>query len=229
MGISILIIGEDVHISSHLEKWLKQHSFITACATDPAEGMRIFYDSRPNLVILDIGIPTPVYWQVCKTIRILCDVPIIIISDSNLKSDIIESFRMGADDYLTKPFDLKELIERVKAILRRCKNSNNMEAEQLDCSGLHIDFNTHTVSVFNQVKKLSPIEFNLLACLARNRNKVVSHRKLLENIWGADYVEERGYVKLYIRYLRRKIEQNPSNPKRILSERGFGYRLVAET
>jgi two-component system KDP operon response regulator KdpE len=168
-------------------------------------------------------------WEACRRIREASDIPIIIVSGRNSNNDILRGFELGADDYVSKPFDHKELLSRVRAVLRRSKTSAADEPSVLTCNDVQVDLKTHQVVANGRTVTLSPTEFRLLVYLMRNQNKVVGHRELLFHVWGPAYVNEREYIKLYVRYLRKKLEEDPENPKYILTQRGLGYRLAIDS
>jgi DNA-binding response OmpR family regulator len=225
----VLVIDDDVEVANLVRVWLEKNNFGVDVANDGLAGLRNLYQSRPDIVILDVAMPKMDGWEVCRRIRELDDVPVIMLT---AKSDMpcrVKGFDLGADDYVTKPFELPELLARVRAILRRARALKPEEdtAEVVISQGdLSIDLETHRVSLAGKPVELSPTEFRLLGFLVQNRGKIVSHSQILANVWGPDYHDQIAYVKLYIRYLREKIEADPSNPQLILTERGFGYKFV---
>jgi two-component system KDP operon response regulator KdpE len=164
-------------------------------------------------------------WTACQRIRETSDVPIIFATAFGLEKDVVRGLELGADDYLIKPFGPKELIARIRAVLRRHKpgeRSNRVYAN----GNLTINMDTHQCRANGQDVELTPIEFKLLSCLIEQEGKVVAHRHLLTQVWGPDYEDDRQYLKLYIWYLRQKLEADPTSPQMILTQRGIGYRLV---
>ncbi len=156
----------------------------------------------------------------------MSDIPVIMVTFNRQKSDLLKGFGCGADDYVTKPFDFPELIARVDAALRRSgANRQQDKPSTFQCGGLEVDWNSHQVYVRGEPVRLSPTEFKLLACLINNSGWVVTHEELLRKAWGPHYIGDRSFVKLYIRYLRQKIEKVPSKPELILTEWGVGYRF----
>jgi two-component system KDP operon response regulator KdpE len=180
---------------------------------------------HPDLVILDIMMPDMDGWTVCQRIREVSDVPVIFMTALGAEKDVVRGLQLGADDYIVKPFGAKELVARIQAVLRRHKPDAQHEHTYTN-GKLFINLDTHQVSVDGQNVELTPIEFKLLACLAEQEGKVLAHRFLLNQVWGPDYEDDRQYLKLYIWYLRQKIEDDPNDPKLILTQRGAGYRLV---
>lgn len=230
MKEKILVIDDDPELLDLAQTWLRSAGYEPITAEDGGEGLRKVYSARPNLVLVDIRMGRMDGWEVCSRIREMCDIPIIIISVNGGKADLLRGFSLGIDDYVTKPFDFPELIARVQAVLRRSgatwqeETNKTFHNEEID-----IDYRSRQVWVRGQRVVLSPTEFRMLACLVENRGWVVTHEELLRKVWGPNYFGDRSYVKLYIRYLRQKIESEPGNPKWILTERGVGYRFSTVT
>jgi len=226
MQEKILMIDDDTELLGLAQTWLQNAGYEPIIAEDGIEGLRQVYSDRPNLVLVDICMARMDGWEVCRRIREMCDMPIIIVSVNGEKADLLRGFNLGVDDYITKPFNFPELIARVQAVLRRAgadwqQDSNNtFHNEEID-----IDWRSRQVWVRGQKVALSPTEFRLLSCLIENRGWIVTHEELLRKVWGPNYFGDRTYVKLYVRYLRQKIEREPSNPRWILTERGVGYRF----
>ena len=228
-GGQILVIEDDTESRALLEDVLSAAGYKPLSASNTLEGLRHLYNSRPALVLLDIMLPGLDGWEACRRIREASEIPIIIVSGRNSSTDILRGFELGADDYVSKPFEHKELLSRVRAVLRRSKNGQGKEALVIRCDGLEADLRKHHVSVKGRKVTLSPTEFKLLIYLMRKQNTVVTNRELLFHVWGPAYVNEMDYIKLYVRYLRKKIEQDPDNPKYLVNERGVGYRLAIES
>ena len=228
MPDQILVIEDDPESRALLEDLLSAAGYEPLSASNTLEGLRRLYNSRPALVLLDIMLPGLDGWEACHRIREASDIPIIIVSARSSNTDILRGFELGADDYVRKPFEHKELLSRLRAVLRRSKNGNGKEPSVFRCDGLEADLRTHNVSVKGRRVMLSPTEFRLLIYLMRKQNTVLSHRELLFHVWGPAYVNEREYIKLYVRYLRKKLEEDPENPKYIVTQRGLGYRLAQE-
>jgi len=226
MQEKILMIDDDTELLGLAQTWLQNAGYEPIIAEDGIEGLRQVYSDRPNLVLVDICMARMDGWEVCRRIREMCDMPIIIVSVNGEKADLLRGFNLGVDDYITKPFNFPELIARVQVVLRRVgadwqQDSNNtFHNEEID-----IDWRSRQVWVRGQKVALSPTEFRLLSCLIENRGWIVTHEELLRKVWGPNYFGDRTYVKLYVRYLRQKIEREPSNPRWILTERGVGYRF----
>jgi DNA-binding response OmpR family regulator len=191
-------------------------------AADGREGLRQFYEHRPQLLILDIGLPELDGWQVLERVRELGDVPVLILTAASDELDKVRGLRQGADDYVTKPFGRQELIARIEALLRRAGETD--VADDVHSDGLvEIDFTQRRVKIDDKELDLTPTEFRLLAALVRHPNQVLSHDQLLEMAWGDSVNRSRQQVKLYVGYLRRKLA-DASDQDPIETVRGFGYR-----
>jgi two-component system, OmpR family, KDP operon response regulator KdpE len=225
----LLVIDDDVALSGLLKDWLGRHGFEVETATDGAIGLRILYRMRPDLVILDVNMPRLDGWEVCRRIRDLSDVPIIMISARADIASRIRGFDLGADDYLSKPFELPELLARIRAILRRARAFYGEEESRriFSFGDLIVDLDAHNVTLAGRRVELSPTEYRLLVFLVQNRGRVVSHGEILKDVWASDFQDQLPYVKLYVRYLREKLEADPKHPQLIQTERGFGYRFAS--
>ena len=194
------------------------------------DGLRRFYGDRPDLVVLDIAMPVMDGWQVLERLRKVSDAPVLILTAATQERDKLRGLRSGADDYITKPFSGEELLARVEVALRRASSSEE-EAESTGYSApeIAIDFQKHEVLVRSESVSLSPTEFRLLAALTRSANQVLSQDQLLDQVWGREYVGSLEVVRLYVGYLRRKVERNHEAPALIETVRGFGYRYCRPT
>jgi two-component system, OmpR family, KDP operon response regulator KdpE len=221
----ILIIDDDNSVLKSVEIGLGQAGFRVLTAKDGATGLRTMFDNRPDLVLLDIMLPGIDGMEACRRLRELSDTPIIFLTALSAETDIVKGLMAGADDYITKPFSMSELIARIHTCLRRKKTPTGERAPSLILGDLTIDFVRHQVRVRDQQVTLSPTEFRLLSYLARNCGQVISHQALLTEVWGPEYASQYDYLHLYIRYLRKKIEKDPSRPEIIKTERGVGYYM----
>ncbi len=226
MPDQILVIEDDPESRALLEDLLSAAGYEPLSASNTLEGLRVVHNSRPALVLLDIMLHGLDGWEACRRIRQASEVPFIIVSGRSSNTDILRGFELGADDYVTKPFDHRELLSRVRTVLRRSENGQGKEPSVFRCNGLEVDLRTHRVSVNGRRVTLSPTEFRLLIYLIRRQNRVISHKELLFHVWGPAYVNETEYVKLYMCYLRKKLEEDPNNPKYLVNQRGVGYRLA---
>lgn len=184
---------------------------------------------QPALILLDIMFPQgPDGFEVCRHIRQFSDVPIIMLTAKAKENDKLRGFDAGADDYLTKPFSAKELVARVRAVLRRTRQPDEIITAPSKCGELVINFARHSVKVSGKGVSLTRTEYSLLRQLALNPNRVMLHRALLNAVWGQEYRDDIDYLRAYIRYLRMKLEKDPSNPKYIITSPGIGYMLACQ-
>lgn len=225
----ILVIEDDAEFSKLTQMWLQNAGYEVLTAADGVEGMRRVYSNRPNLILLDTVIPKMDGWEVCRRIREMSDIPILMVTAKSQKADRLKGFALGADDYISKPVDFSELVARVQAVLRRSgSDSHESEISSFRDGEIEVEWRSRQVWVRGNRVKLSPTEFKILACLIKNRGWIVTHEQILEKAWGPNYICDKSFVKLYIRYLRRKIEVNPHEPQIILAERGVGYQFAVE-
>ena len=184
---------------------------------------------QPSLILLDIMFPQGSDgFDLCRHIRQFSDVPIIMLTAKVKESDKVRGFEVGVDDYLTKPFNAKELVARVRAVLRRTHRPDETITTSLECGELVINFARHSVKVSGKEVSLTRTEYSLLRQLALNPNRVMLHRDLLTEVWGQEYQDDIDYLRAYIRYLRMKLEKDPSNPKYIITSPGIGYMLACQ-
>ena len=222
----ILLIEDDSQLSGVVAMALQQEGFEVLTAGDGAEGLRTAYRHHPDLVILDVMMPHVDGWKTCQRLRELSDMPIIMLTAKAGEADVVKGLMLGADDYVTKPFRISELLARVQACLRRAQsNGPRLQSTLLTIGPLSIDLVRRTATLDGKALKLTPTEFRLLSLLALNRGEVVPHHKLLTEVWGPEYAEEIDYLRLYISYLRRKIETEPSSPEFVKTAWGEGYYM----
>jgi DNA-binding response OmpR family regulator len=227
MREKILVIDDDMELLGLTQMWLQNAGYDAVTAEDGSVGLRRVYSSRPDLVLLDVNMPRMDGWEVCRRIRDMSEIPVIMVTVNGQKADRLKGFNLGADDYITKPFDFLEMVARVGAVLRRSGTARQQEKKGTFHHGhLEMDWRSRQVYVRGERVKLSPTEYKLLLCLVENRGWVVTHEELLRKAWGPNYIGDRSFVKLYVRYLRRKIETEPNRPEYILTERGIGYRFA---
>jgi len=222
----ILVVDDEPHVLKLVKANLESSGYRVLTAEDGEEALALAADKLPDLVVLDLMLPKMDGYTVCSRIREFSSVPIIMLTARSSQVDLVRGFEVGADDYLTKPFDVTELLMRVQAVLRRSKWPEEMMArEEFRAGPIEIDFAQHRVAVDGQAVKLTPTEYRLLSYLATNANRVVVHRELLRAVWGPEYGEETEYLRVYMRYLRQKLEPVPSQPQYLLTQPGAGYML----
>ena len=224
----ILVVDDDSHILQLIHANLTVAGYDVAMAEDGAQGLEMIQAKQPDLVILDLVMPKVDGFEVARRIREFSPVPIIMLTARSSEVDIVRGFDVGADDYLTKPFAVNELLVRVRAVLRRTKYpSEVVNREPLQVGDLVIDFAQHRVTVRGEEVALTPTEYRLLSYLAMNLGRVMLHKDILRNVWGPEYRDETEYLRVYVRYLRQKIEEVSSDPKYLITKPGAGYMLQA--
>ncbi len=220
----VLLIDDDEVLLDLLSDHITQAGYHPLVANNGKLGLRLATDEKPDLVILDVMMPQMDGWEVCKQLRENSRVPIIMLTAKEGEIDKLRGFRLGVDDYVTKPFSFAELIARVGAVFSRVRPE--MGADQSVSRGdIQIEFETRKVTLLGVVVELTPTEYRLLALLAHNIARTVPTEQILAEVWGAEYTGEPDHVKRYIWALRKKLEADPGNPQHILTERGFGYRF----
>ncbi len=231
MVARILIVEDDPDMARSLQLELKLNSYEVLVAKDGSEGVARFQDSHPDLVLLDLSLPTMDGMTVCQRIRELSDVPILMMTAQEVtEHQIAEGLNLGADEFMRKPLPTIEFQARVRALLRRAKLFDQAKAQPLNYSDeyLHVDLNARRVSVDGNEIRLTPTEFKLLATFIRHPGEVLTFQQLLEQVWGYEYTTEHHYPRIYVSHLRRKIEPDPKNPTYIQNEYGVGYRFVSQ-
>lgn len=225
-GKKILVIDDDVRLRKLAEYALAKAGAEIISAPDGKEGLRQFYDHRPDMVILDLMMPTMDGWETCKAIRQLSDVPIIMVTARGQDEDIIRGLELGADDYITKPFSPKVLVARARAAIRRHeKQEPAIQATTYSDDYLSINIEEHRIFAAGEPVSLTATEFRLLAYLLENAGRVMSFEHILEHVWGWDYTDDVNYIRVYIWHLRKKIERDPKKPEYVQNVQGIGYRF----
>ncbi len=220
----ILVIDDDENSLKTVSAALKHEGYETLEARDGREGLKVAFNGHPDLVILDVMLPGIDGTEVCRRLQELADIPIIMLSALSSENDVVKGLVVGADDYITKPYSLAELSVRVRNVLRRhTAPSPQSKASVLTVGPLVIDLARHKVTAHSEPVDLTPTEFRLLSYLARNPGTVIPHRTLLHEVWGPEYGDQVDYLHLYIRYLRQRVERDPSKPEIIKTEWGVGY------
>jgi DNA-binding response OmpR family regulator len=226
MKNKILIIDDDHDSLRITETALRMENLEVLTANDGLEGLRTAFSAHPDLVILDIMMPGLDGLEVCRRLRELSNTPILMLTALATTGDVTKGLHMGADDYVTNPFKIAELVARVHALLRRASPPDpSAKASILVHGNLMLDLPRHKVTVGGNPVDLTPTEFRLLSYLARNAGRVVPHQTILVEVWGPEYCGQMDYLRLYVRYLRQKIERDPTQPEIIKTERGVGYYL----
>jgi DNA-binding response OmpR family regulator len=223
----ILVVDDEERIVRFIRLNLEQDGFQVLEAFNGKQAMEKLRQGLPDLMLLDVMLPDLDGFQVLQMVRENHDVPVIMLTAKTEEDDRVRGLELGADDYVTKPFSPRELVSRVRAVLRRteAQRSNKEGVIEVD-DRLKIDFDRREVWVEGKLVKLRPTEYRLLYHLVQNAGWVVTHDQILAKVWGYEYRDEPHYVRLYVNYLREKLEEDPSNPKYILTERGVGYRFV---
>jgi DNA-binding response OmpR family regulator len=223
----ILVVDDEERMVRFIRLNLEHDGFQVTEAYRGAEAIQRMRDAMPDLILLDVMMPDLDGFEVLKMIREISSVPVIMLTAKGEEDDRVRGLELGADDYVTKPFSPRELVSRVKAVLRRNEAATGGIRGLIEVDDrLKIDFDRREVWVEGQLVKLRPTEYRLLYHLVQNAGWVVTHDQLLARVWGYEYRDEPHYVRLYINYLRQKLEKDPTNPKYILTERGVGYRFV---
>jgi two-component system, OmpR family, KDP operon response regulator KdpE len=221
----ILIIDDEVQIRRLLEITLGVNGYKVCEAATGKDGIIAAATRNPQLILLDLGLPDEDGQSVLKKLREWYPNPVIILSVRNSEEDIINALDNGANDYLTKPFRTGELLARIRTALRSLQLSSESDHPLLTFQSLSIDLVNHVAKKDGEIIKLTSTEFSLLALLAKNSGKVLTHQYLLKEVWGHGYLGQTQYLRVFIAQLRRKIEADPSNPKFINTESGIGYRF----
>jgi DNA-binding response OmpR family regulator len=224
----ILIVEDDQNLLATLKYNLHQEGYSVVTASDGAQAVEIARSQKPDLIILDVMLPVLSGFEVCRILRKDMSVPILMLTARTEEVDKIVGLEIGADDYMTKPFSMRELLARVHAMLRRAVLSRQppaAEPESLKVGSLEINISRHQARYKNSLLNLTPKEFDLLLFLARNKGFVFSREQLLEKVWGYDYAGGTRTVDVHIRWLRQKVETDPAHPKLVLTVRSAGYKL----
>ena len=224
----ILVVDDEPQITRVLRRSLTSHRYDVRVAADGEAALELFQDWSPDLVITDLSMPNMSGLELCRRLRARSDVPVIVLSVKGEERAKVEALDAGADDYVTKPFGIAELLARVRATLRRAPAQTDDEETVLAVGDFRIDLAAHTVTVREREVHLTPKEFDLLVHLVRQHGKVLTHRALLASIWGSNYVEQTEYLRVFVGQLRKKIEPDPAKAKYILTEPWVGYRFNPE-
>lgn len=219
----ILVVDDEPQIRRVMRTTLTSRGYVIVEARSGGQALEIMRSERPDLIVLDVNMPDMSGLEVCREIRRQSDVPIVMLTVRDSEQDKVLALDAGADDYVVKPFGIEELLARMRAALRRTPASQAPEA--VETGDLRIDFEARKVFVKNEPVRLTPKEFELLRELASSTGKPVTHRRLLQSVWGPDYGQETEYLRVFINQLRKKIETDPRHPRYIITEPWVGYRF----
>lgn len=224
---TLALVDDDENILASLKVFFEGEGYTVRTYTDGATALAALSETPPDLAILDIKMPRMDGVEVLRRLRQGSNLPVIFLTSKDDEMDEVVGFNVGADDYITKPFSPRELVSRIKAVLRRTEGTSGSMHGLIEIDKrLKIDFERREIWLEGKLVKLRPTEYRLLYHLVQNAGWVVSHDQLLQKVWGYEYRDEPHYVRLYINYLRQKLEKDPANPVYILTERGVGYRFV---
>ncbi len=222
--MKVLVVDDEQTILETVETKLRREGYTVFTAESAEEGMRIFRQAKPDLLVLDVMLPSRSGLDLCKAIRRDSKVPIIFLTARASEEDRIAGLDIGADDYIIKPFNLGELAARVKAVMRRSGIENPQEI--IECGNIRIDPKTHEATIDGRSMNLSPKEFALMYFLAKHQGQVFSRDTLLDRVWGPESFVSARTVDVHIRWLRERIESSASNPQRLVTVRGVGYKFI---
>jgi len=223
---TILVVDDEPQLRRAVKATLTDLGYSVIDAKTGEEALEMLRHDTPDLVLLDLNMPGIGGLETCRAIRETSDVPIIVLSVRNTERDKVQVLDAGADDYVTKPFGIQELLARIRAAMRRVPASNDTNVRVVVSDELEIDFATRRITLNGSVKRLTPKEFDLLKFLVDHANKPIAHRKLLQTVWGPDYGDEVEYLRVVVNQLRKKVEPVPSKPKYLLTEPWVGYRFA---
>ncbi len=225
MSSKILIVEDDPNLLEALKYNVRKEGHDTVTAIDGVQAIEVARANKPDLIVLDIMLPKMSGFEVCRILRKEMSVPILMLTARDDEIDKITGLDLGADDYITKPFSMRELLARIRAILRRLEIQTVIPETPLRSGDIEIDIGHHVITRAGAALSLTPKEFDLLTFLARNKGLVFSRGQLLEKVWGYDYSGDTRTIDVHIRWLREKIEDNPEAPKRLITVRGVGYKF----
>lgn len=228
MTLRVLVVEDDREIRALMQSSLSVEGFEVQTAVSLQEALALLRHSPPDVIVLDLGLPDGDGLQLVQAVRQQRSVPIIVVSARHQEAQKIALLDAGAGDYLTKPFNVGELLARIRVALRHRGTALSAAVTEHALDDLRVDLAAHAVYRDGEPVHLTPTEFKLLARLVRSAGKVVTHRQLLADVWGPEYTEHTHYLRLYMAQLRAKIERNPAEPRHLLTETGVGYRLAVE-
>lgn len=223
---NILVIDDEQQIQRALRTILGQQNYQMHIAATGDEGLALAAATMPDVIILDLGLPDMNGVDVCRKLREWTDIPVIVLSAHDDEQDKVAALDAGADDYLTKPFGIDELLARIRVALRHHSRLKGGRSSEIRVGNLVIDLANYLVTRNGEMVKLTTTEFSLLSYLAGNAGRVLTHRAILNHVWGASETSQMEYLRVYIRQLRQKLEEDPHNPQIIMTESGVGYRFI---
>jgi len=232
MDTHVLVVEDDDTLRELLKYNLKKEGYAVLTAGDGGEALEVYRSKKPQLVILDIMLPVMSGTEICRIIRAESQTPIIMLTAKSEEVDRVVGLELGADDYVTKPFSMRELLARIKAVLRRSEGAKGAgvppagKNKFLEAADIAVDLNKHEVRKGGNRVELNPKEFELLVLLLSNRGQVFSREQILRKVWGYDYIGNDRTVDVHIRWMRRKLETDPDNPRYLVTVRGYGYKFA---
>ncbi|HVM13528.1 MAG TPA: response regulator transcription factor [Egibacteraceae bacterium] len=224
----ILVVEDEPSLVEALDYGLTIEGFTVVATGDGQAALRLVEQERPDLIVLDLMLPGLPGTEVCKRIRVTSDVPIIMLTAKDTEVDRVLGLELGADDYVTKPFSPRELLARIRAVLRRGVDRSPAEPAPVEAAGVRVDVDRYEVTVRGAPVTLPPKEFALLELLVRNTGRVLTRDVLIDRIWGADYVGDTKTLDVHVKRLRARVERDPSHPQLIVTVRGVGYRFAGD-
>ena len=229
MPNTVLVVEDEPNLLAALEYTLEQEGYEVLTAIDGESGLHLARTREPDVLILDVMLPSLDGFEICRIIRRESSIPILMLTARGEEVDRVVGLELGADDYVTKPFSMRELLARIRSLLRRTSTPTSTglqnESEMLRSGDLIIDLASHSATLEDKPLEMKPREFSLLSLLAANRGRAFTRDQILERLWGHDYIGDSRTVDVHVRWLREKIEPEPSRPKRIVTIRGVGYRF----
>jgi two-component system, OmpR family, response regulator RegX3 len=225
VSIKVLLVEDDARLAQLTTRYLEGHGVLVTSASDGIEGQNEALRRQYDCVVLDLMLPGRDGIEVCRELRTRSDVPIIMVTARGEEADRVLGLEVGADDYVTKPFSSRELVARIRAVLRRGVDADDLVGSTVEAGPVRMDVERHTVSVDGRAVSLPLKEFDLLELLLRNAGRVLTRGQLIDRVWGADYVGDTKTLDVHVKRLRGKIEPDPANPKYLVTVRGLGYKF----
>lgn len=224
----VLVVDDEPHLVRTLAINLRARDYQVETAQDGRSALQAFHEREPDLIVLDLGLPDLDGVEVLRRVREVSEVPVIVLSARSESVDKVEALDVGADDYVTKPFGMEELLARVRVALRRNRDADSPQQPPFETARFRLDFAERRAVIEGAETRLTPTEWRLLSVLARRPGHLVSQRELLREVWGPGYGRESNYLRVYANQLRRKLEPDPTRPRYLLTDPGQGYRLVGD-